>query len=248
MTTTNHDGKTPFNDIAFAELYDKRGAGYGYHHALLNQLRHFLNETACNSIVDAGAGTGLLSIPLAQSGFIVHAVEPAYGMRAVLSGKIKDLRLPITIHPYTLETLPSLTADACIAIHSIYGMNPLERAIDEMMSIAPVVIIAVRTGRTYTISDFIRPYFNKQRSKHHSTKILHYLRDNSIPFTQQTIHHVHRVKMKDLYDEAFFQCLGMGLEKNHIPDIIAILEKSMNKNDCFWFDNIHNDEVFIIRR
>ncbi|MEJ5361362.1 MAG: methyltransferase domain-containing protein [Spirochaetota bacterium] len=246
MSDSNQEKKSPFDDYSFAVMYEKRNAQLGYPGKILDYVIEYIKQYTVTSVADIGAGTGAFSIPLAIAGYTVYAIEPAFGMRSILYEKIKNLYVNVTIYPNTLETIKSLKADACIAMHSIYGIKPLEKALVNMMHIAPLVMIAVRTEKTYTVSDVIRRYFKKERSKHHLQHINTYLKEHSIPHEIHCIHQVHKVQIHDIYQEALFHCYAMGFDQSHVDTIITILEKHLNKNGSYWFENVHDDAIVII--
>jgi len=246
MSDSNQEKKSPFDDYSFAVMYEKRNSQLGYPGKLLDHVIECLNQYTVTSVADVGAGTGAFSIPLAIAGYTVYAIEPAIGMSSILYDKIKNLSVNVTIYPHQLETIKSLKADACIAMHSIYGIKPLEKALVTMMHIAPLVMIAVRTEKTYTLSDVIRSYFKKERSKHHLQRIIAYLREHSISHEIHYIHQIHNVQIHDISQEALFHCYAMGFGEGHVTTLMTILEKHLHKNGSYWFENVHDDAIVII--
>ncbi len=246
MSDSNQEKKSPFDDYSFAVMYERRNDQFGYPGKILDHVIKYLKQYNVTSITDIGAGTGAFSIPLAIVGYTVYAVEPSFGMQSILYEKIKNLYVKVTIYPQPLETIKSLKADACIAMHSIYGIKPLEKALVAMMHIAPLVIIAVRTEKTYTVSDVIRSYFKKERSKHHLQHIIAYLNEHSISHEIHYIHQVHKVQIHDIYQEALFHCYAMGFDESHADTIMTILKKHLYKNGSYWFENVHDDAIVII--
>ncbi len=248
MSDSNQEKKSPFDDYSFARLYEKRNAQFGYPGTLLDNVMQQLKKFNVTTVADIGAGTGAFSIPLSNTGYTVYAIEPAIGMRKILSDKITKFLGKLIVYPYTLEEMPPIKADACIAMHSLYGIKPLEKALVKMMKIAPLVMIAVRTEQTYTLSDVVRSYFKKERPKHYEQQIITFLKEHSIPYTEYFIHQVHNVHIHDLYQEAYFHCKAMGFDESYVRKIKALLEKHLHKNGTYWFENVHDDAVITIHR
>ncbi len=246
MSDSNQEKKSPFDDYSFAVMYENRNAQFGYPGLLLDHVIEHLKRYDVTSVADIGAGTGAFSIPLAMAGFTVYAVEPAYGMQSILSDKIKNLSLHLTIYPVPLEKIKGLKSDACIAMHSLYSIKPLKKAIATMNTIAPLVMIAVRTEKTHTLSDVVRSYFKKERPKYYVQQIIEYLNELSIPYERYFIHQSHIVRITDIFQEALFHCHAMGLDKSYVGTIITILEQHLHKNETYWFENVHDDALIII--
>lgn len=85
-----------------AHVYDARPA---YPACLIDALvQGAPSEHA--TVLDLGAGIGHLTIPLAQQGLTVHAVEPAKAMLERLTERARGLGLTIEAHHATAEALP----------------------------------------------------------------------------------------------------------------------------------------------
>lgn len=97
--TTPHD--------SWAEVYDRvYDESFGsFYNDLTTKTLSVINELAAPGcdILDVGAGTGRLAIPLSQSGFQVTAVDASRGMLDVL--KRKDPSALITTHQSLVQEL-----------------------------------------------------------------------------------------------------------------------------------------------
>jgi ubiquinone/menaquinone biosynthesis C-methylase UbiE len=76
-----------------ADVYDARPP---YPRELLDALGALGCPTR-DAVVDLGAGIGHLALPLAQRGFVVHAVEPARRMLDVLAGRARTLGVDVRL-------------------------------------------------------------------------------------------------------------------------------------------------------
>ncbi len=83
-------------DIAFwdrfAPWYEKWLMRGGYHKVILHELRGIIEKEW--NVLDIGAGTGVLSIPMASFGCEVTAVEPSGGMIDIFRHKLEVLSIP----------------------------------------------------------------------------------------------------------------------------------------------------------
>ena len=97
--TTPHDSWAEVYDRVYAESFGK------FYDDLTAKTLSVINELAgpgCE-ILDVGAGTGRLAIPLSQAGFQVTAVDASRGMLDVL--KRKDTNKLITTHQNLVQEL-----------------------------------------------------------------------------------------------------------------------------------------------
>ena len=82
----------------FAPWYEKWISRNEYHRVIVREISHMIEPGW--KVLDIGAGTGALSIPLSALGCNVTAIEPFSGMRKILNGKITSLDISsITVLP-----------------------------------------------------------------------------------------------------------------------------------------------------
>lgn len=132
MNLTTLDGSTGFWDN-FAPWYEKWITRGHYHQRIIKEMAQMIEPGW--HVLDIGAATGVLSIPMAALGCRVTALEPSEGMRRIFSEKLSSLSVQnITIVPKRWEDLtPSQNTSydlilACNSLHLteggfIRGMN-----------------------------------------------------------------------------------------------------------------------------
>jgi ubiquinone/menaquinone biosynthesis C-methylase UbiE len=103
------------------ELYESLTEGEPLHPMLFRQL-----PIDGAVVVEIGAGTGRLTLPCATRAKKVYAVEPMAGMRAVLSGKLRQRGVDnVVVLEGRAERLPlaDALADICVSA-SAFGADP----------------------------------------------------------------------------------------------------------------------------
>ena len=75
----------------FAPYYERWATETGYHRPIIRELASMVEPGW--KVLDIGAATGVLSIPLASLGCHVTALEPSEGMRGILQKKVKQLHI-----------------------------------------------------------------------------------------------------------------------------------------------------------
>ncbi len=104
----------------FAPYYEQWAACSGYHQPILHDLASMV-EVGWR-VLDIGAATGTLAIPLASLGCRVTALEPSRGMREILLKKIRELNIAeIEVVPLRWEEYESREElDLIIASNSLH--------------------------------------------------------------------------------------------------------------------------------
>lgn len=125
MNLTRLKGGPGFWD-GFAPWYEKWIERGEYHRPLVGDITQMIEPGW--KVLDIGAATGALSVPLASLGCDVTALEPSEKMRAILKDKIKSLRINnIDIRNECWEDFPLESGthfDLIIACNSLHLTKP----------------------------------------------------------------------------------------------------------------------------
>ncbi len=117
----------------------------GYPAALVDRLAALAGEAG--TVVDLGAGTGLLALPLAARGIAVRAVEPASAMLEVLREAVRELAVE-PVHAAAEETgLPGGAASLVLVADALHWVEPEAAGREAARLLAPggaVAVIEVR--------------------------------------------------------------------------------------------------------
>ena len=113
----------------------------GYPKALVDRLAALAGATG--RVVDLGAGTGLLALPLASRGLAVAAVEPAEAMLDVLRQQVGSL--PVTcVHAAAEQTgLPAADASLAILADALQWVEPGSAGREAARMLSPGGAVAV---------------------------------------------------------------------------------------------------------
>ncbi|RMG05520.1 MAG: class I SAM-dependent methyltransferase [Nitrospirae bacterium] len=119
MNLTTLKGGIPFWD-RFAPWYEKWAARGEYHRPLVKELSSMVEPGW--KVLDIGAATGTLSIPLNSVGCAVHALEPSEGMLKILYEKIGALSITgiECINERWEDFTPSHRYDLLLASNSLH--------------------------------------------------------------------------------------------------------------------------------
>ncbi|MGE5893077.1 MAG: class I SAM-dependent methyltransferase [bacterium] len=105
----------------FAPWYEKWLTRGTYHRPIVKEISQMIEPGW--KILDIGAGTGVLSLPMATLGCGVLALEPSEGMRNILSAKLSSLRVQgVDINTQRWEEFDpqGQTFDLLIACNSLH--------------------------------------------------------------------------------------------------------------------------------
>ncbi|HPQ53089.1 MAG TPA: class I SAM-dependent methyltransferase [Spirochaetota bacterium] len=235
-----------FNEKRFAEEYEERLTGEGYPGNLLQEVQDHIGPV--DSIIDAGAGAGHFTIPLAAEGHHVTAIEPSREMTALLQGKINSsIASRITIVQSTWEEWDGEKADALICIHAIYGMKERAASLIKMHAKAHTSILIFRAeSGSRSCSDLIRSELGISRGPlGMEPSIRDILTREGIPFTVTPLIQERIRTYTDPETEAEYYCYHLGLgneKKDAVMDIL--LRHSTQEGGAYNFTGTYHDLLF----
>jgi len=106
---------------------------------LTSQTLELINETLQTkgqSIIDFGAGTGRLCVPLAMQGYELIAVEPSEGMLGVLKSKFEDIEREVVTSNTTLQDYePQEEADLALAVFTVLAYITTDEEMDKAIQV-----------------------------------------------------------------------------------------------------------------
>ena len=125
----------------FERLVDDYRARPGYPDALVQRLSELTGDW--RTVVDLGAGTGLLAAPLARRGHPVLAVEPAAAMLAVCAEECAGLPVTPVLAPAESTGLGEIGAGLVLLADAIHWVRPDAAGAEARRLLAPDGVAAV---------------------------------------------------------------------------------------------------------
>ena len=133
-----HDNWGEYYDFVYEQTFG------GYYDALtaetLNVIKQILPD---GSIIDFGAGTGRLAIPLKEDGHKVTAVEKSIGMVNEFKRKLSEGNTEIEIHNCSISEYYGASADLVIALFTVLSYSISE---EELTKNLKAICKGVRSG------------------------------------------------------------------------------------------------------
>lgn len=166
---------------SFAPWYERWLNRCLYHRPLLMDISRMAE--AGWSILDIGAATGVLSLPLSGAGSVVTAIEPSEGMREIFSRKSGTSRAGnIQIIPSTWEDyLADREFDLAIACNSLHlTSGGIEDGMKKVFSAGATHICLITEINQNYIIDFKQ--MHARQDSHHFLSIKNYRVDSSYYF------------------------------------------------------------------
>ena len=113
-----HDNWSKYYDFvyqnALGDFYDN----------VTNKTLNVINELLPKGkVVDYGAGTGRIAIPLKKQGYEVIAVERSSGMASEIKKKCKDCCLDIPVHNCSISEFSNEEVDLALALYAVLNYS-----------------------------------------------------------------------------------------------------------------------------
>jgi len=109
-----------------AELYDR--ARPGYPPALFEALAELADLEPGSRVLEIGCGTGQATLPLAERGYSVVAVELGAGLAAVARRKLADFRaVRVVVSAFEDWPMPAQPFDAVVSATAFHWLDPAIR-------------------------------------------------------------------------------------------------------------------------
>ncbi len=200
------------------------------------------------TVLDIGAGTGFFSIPLAQAGHLVTAVEPSEGMFLIMEKNIPPaIHASIKICRAEWESWNGEFHDAAICVHSLYPMNNLQLAIRMIDNSAAKKILIVRENKLMrTLPGIIRERFGILSNRDLNSEIRAILNEISAEWKVFNICEQREYLIKDIGREVSSIIYQLRLNEDSRDEVCRIADEEINYRggSCF-FDAIYSDNAYI---
>jgi len=235
-----------FHDALYAQEYDSRLAQEGYPGLLLDAVKPLLTG---RTILEVGSGSGFFSIPLMESGFTLHALEPSKAMLNLFKNKIKHHHQYKIINSSWEDFIPE-TTDNILSAHSIYPIGNIEESLLKMLDASSNIIIIVRVenGRI-TISDELRKKYKKNKhSINFNDTIVKTFNNKNIPFNVYNVLEKKIIEVSNIDEESKYYShhIGSVSIENIKKDLLNLCNYNSEKN-IYEFNTVNNDNIYHIK-
>jgi SAM-dependent methyltransferase len=191
-----HDSWAQFYDAVYEETFGP------LYRRFTDQTVALVEETAPppRRLLDLGAGTGRLAVPLARKGYHVHAVEPCLEMLAVLEGKAEDILIETT-HSTIASFQGYGQFDLALCVFSVLSYITDEAELEQSFAaisqaLAPGALILIDVPGPMLFQGIV-----SRTNKLHREVRIHPLSGDIFAFEEQTT--LHRPEGVVSYCEAF---------------------------------------------
>ena len=233
-----------FHERRFAEEYDKRLSDEGYPGNLLNVI---LDNLSGSTVLDIGAGSGFFSIPLAEKGYFVTAIEPSMEMIRIFRRKTHpEIAQRIIIIHSDWESFSGEKYDCALCAHSIYPMKDMKIAVKKMKATAQRTLLLVK-HHSNSLSDTLRRSFlNIRNSETIAVSIIKILRDENIPYSCNEVKQVREHVIHDLEEEVRYYCDFLGIDTTESDRVRKIiLAHAYARSGSYVYKSEYQDKLLI---
>jgi SAM-dependent methyltransferase len=225
-----------FHDKKFAADYDRRLAAEGYPGEIPEMISAVLKKSG--SLIDVGAGSGFVAVPLARTGFTVTAIEPSEAMTALFEEKITDdIRNSITVVTCPWELWEGPRHDGVVSVHSLYPMSDLSDALARMTHAGSVRIVIVGYDSRNTVTDAVRKRLGLGSVRGGVyRKVEEYLELESLPFNRTDYIQIRKSTFSSIRDEADHFCFHLNIpaDEKNCGEITAVLDEMSRCDDGIY--------------
>lgn len=235
-----------FNEPTYAEFYNKRQSNAGYPGQLLDVV--FENIYGCTTILDIGSGTGFFSIPLAEKGLAITAVEPSAPMTEQMMHECPDeFCSKITVQNVKWEEWHGSFHDCALFIHSLYTVKNPYAAIEKMIKYSGKRIVIVRdTGAMKTLSGIIRESLCSESSRDLNPLIENLLKEKNMNYNKINVSEKREYLITDPAIETESLLYQLKLEKDYFPQVLNMINiNTRTVSSGLIFDSVFSDNVWI---
>jgi len=235
-----------FNQIEYAEYYHKQQIEGGYPGKLLPFILNELEDFS--TVLDIGAGTGLFSKPLAESGHLVTAVEPSVEMINLMKKNIPPGTLTfVKICPTPWEEWNGEIHDAAICVHALYPMPDVKKAVELMNVSASKKIIIIRdTSGMRTLSGIVRDKLGIVSNRDLNNELSLILDGLSADWKVVNIYEERKHIIRDIQHETDSILYQLKLDKKFKEEISDIIKNEINIiSEEQFFCAIYSDNAYI---
>ncbi len=235
-----------FNQVEYAEYYHKQQIEGGYPGELLPFVINALKGSS--TVLDIGAGTGLFSKPLAESGHLVTAVEPSAEMINIMKKNLTpEVLSSVKICQTPWEEWRGETHDAAICVHALYPMADIKKAVTLMNESAAKKIIIIRdTSGMRTLSGIVRDKLGIVSNRDLNSELSLILDGLSHHWNVVNIHEERKHIIRDIQHETDSILYQLKLDGKFKDDIYDIIKNEINIiSEEQFFCAIYSDNAYI---
>lgn len=235
-----------FNQAEYAEYYHKQMVDAGYPG---NLLPFVMNELqGLSSVIDIGSGTGFFSIPLAEAGHVVTAVEPSAEMINIMKkNAYLEILSSIEIFQISWGDWAGKYHDAAICVHSLYPMPDVKKSIRLINESADKKIVIVReSGKMKTLPGLVREKLGILSNRDLNSEIKLILDELSVKWKTVNIYEERKHPVSDIQHEADSILFQLKLDKSFREDVVSIVSDAViNNSGNTFFNAIYSDNAYI---